>query len=141
LNAFFSQQVIKEFVVMTHQFAPEFGRAAGGILNVITRQGSNDFAASAFVQGVSRQVNDPGSFIDSLPATEGVDDTSSRLETGLTLSGPLRRDKAFGFFAYEHQKEDSVVPFTGVGRDGIPGGFVVAPQADDNLFFRTDVNL
>jgi len=141
LNSFFSQQVIREFVVLTHQFAPEFGRAGGGILNVITEQGTNDPAASAFVQGVSRRVNTPGTFVDSLPRTADIDDTDSRLETGFKIGGPLRRDRAFYFMAYEHQADDPVIPFTGVGRDGVPGGFIVAPNRDDNLFLRTDFNL
>ncbi len=141
LNAFFSQQVIKEFVVLTHQFAPEFGRAGGGVLNIVTEQGSNDPTAGAFVQGVSRGVNLPGQFIDSLPRTPGENDTDSRLDAGFKLGGPLRRDKAFYFLAYEHQADEPVVPFTGVGRDGIPGGFIVAPNRDDNLFLRTDFNL
>ena len=141
LNAFFSQQVIKEFVVMTHQFAPEFGRAGGGILNIITEQGTNVPTASAFVQGVSRRVNAPGGFIDSLPGAGRVDDTDSRLTTGFKMGGPLRHDKAFYFLAYEHQAQDAVVPFTGVGRDGVAGGVVVEPNRDDNLFLRTDFNL
>ncbi len=141
LNAFFSQQVIKEAVVLKHQFMPEFGRASGGILNIVTEQGTNDPQGSAFVQGVSRQVNAPGDFVASLPGTAGIDDTSSRLQTGFKLGGPLRRDRAFYFVAYEHQGEDTIVPFTGVDRNGVPGGFITAPDRDDNLFVRTDFNL
>lgn len=141
LNSFFSQQVIKEFVVLTHQFSPEFGRAGGGILNIITAQGTNDRAASAFVQGVSPEVNTPGDFLATLPHTDGLDDTASRLQAGFKIGGPLRRDKAFFFLAYEHQDEDAVLPFTGVGRGGTPGGFLVAPNRDDNLFLRADFNL
>ena len=37
-NSFFSQLVIQEFVLLTHQFSPEFGRASGGVLNVVTRR-------------------------------------------------------------------------------------------------------
>ncbi len=141
LNAFFSQQVIKEAVVLTHQFAPEFGRASGGIINIISRQGTNLPQGSAFVQGVSRQVNAPGDFVSSLPDPSGLEDSSSRLQTGFDLGGPLLRDRAFYFLAYEHQGEDAVIPFTGVDRNGTRGGFVVEPNRDDNFFLRTDFNL
>jgi len=141
LNAFFSQQVIKEAVVLTHQFAPEFGRASGGIINIITKQGTNQPQGSAFVQGVNGSVNDPGKFVTSLPNSSGLWETQSRLETGFELGGPLRRDKAFYYLAYERQRDDSVVPFTGVGRDGLAGGLVVEPNRDDNFFLRTDFNL
>lgn len=141
LNSFFSQQVIKEFVVLTHQFSPEFGRAGGGILNILTQQGTNETSASAFVQGVDRQVNTPGDFLGTLPHTVESDDTSRRLQTGFRLGGPLRRDRAFYFAAYEHQEDDTVLPFTGIGRDAVAGGFMVAPNRDDNLFLRTDFNL
>jgi hypothetical protein len=42
LNAEFSSLVISEFLLLTHQFAPEFGRASGGVLNIITERGTND---------------------------------------------------------------------------------------------------
>lgn len=141
LNSFFSQQVIKEFVVLTHQFSAEFGRAGGGILNIITEQGTNQKAASAFVQGVSREVNAPGDFLAALPRTDDRDDTAGRLQAGFKLGGPLRRDRGFFFVAYEHQEEDAVLPFTGIGRGGTSGGFVVAPNRDDSLFLRTDFNM
>ncbi|HEV8701552.1 MAG TPA: carboxypeptidase regulatory-like domain-containing protein [Candidatus Polarisedimenticolia bacterium] len=141
LNSFFSQQVIREFVVLTHQFSPEFGRAGGGILNIITEQGTNEKSGSAFVQGVDRQVNAPGDFLGTLPHAAGRDDTSSRLQGGFRLGGPLRRDRAFYFLAYEHQEDDAVLPFTGIGRDRTAGGFLVAPNRDDNVFLRTDFNL
>jgi len=141
LNAFFSQQVIKEAAVLTRQFAPEFGRASGGIINIITKSGTNDPGGSAFVQGVSSHTNVPGEFISSLPNTSGLEGTSSRLQTGFELGGPLRRDKAFYYFAYEHKGEDAIVPFTGVDRTGVAGGFVVEPNHDDNIFLRTDFNL
>ncbi|HYS04468.1 MAG TPA: carboxypeptidase regulatory-like domain-containing protein [Candidatus Dormibacteraeota bacterium] len=141
LNAFFSQQVIKEAVVLKHQFMPEFGRASGGIINIITQQGTNDPQGTAFVQGVSRHVNAAGEFVSSLPGAGAIDDTPSRLQTGFSLGGPLRRDKAFYFVAYEHLGEDTIVPFTGVDRNGVAGGFVTAPNRDDNFFLRTDFNL
>ncbi len=141
LNAFFSQQVIREFVVLTHQFAPEFGRAAGGVMNIVTERGTNLLAGSVFSQGSSSRWNDEGGFVSSLPDSGEDQSTSSRFAGGFTFSGPFRKDRAFFFLAYEHQQSNDVVPYTGVDRYLVPGGWAMAPNRDDNLFFRTDFNL
>ena len=53
LNATFSDLVVSEFVLMTHQFAPEFGRASGGVLNLITERGTNQLEGLVFAQGMA----------------------------------------------------------------------------------------
>src|SRR5262245_40373839 len=141
LNASFSEQVVREFVVMTHQYAPEFGRASGGVLNIVTQQGTNELSGEGFAQGATSGWGEPGSFVSSLPNPSGQQDTISRLATGFSLGGPLKLDKAFYFVAYEHQQADEIDPYTGVDRNGVAGGFLVAPTRDDNLFLRTDFNL
>jgi hypothetical protein len=139
LNAHFSQQVIKEFVVLTHQYSPEFGRATGGIMNIVTERGTNEPAASMFVQGASSNWSSSGEFVDSLPG-EGQD-TPQRLSTGFSVGGPMAEDKAFYFLAYEHQQGDSILPYTGIERYGQAGGWLVSPDRSDNMFLRMDFNL
>jgi hypothetical protein len=141
LNAAFSPLVIREFKVLTHQFAPEFGRAAGGVLNIVTRQGTNRNEQDFFAQGVLPGLSSEGDFVAGLPDPGGEDDLTRRFQTGLSLGGPIRRDKAFWFLAYEHQEADDVVTWTGVGRDGVAGGFLQAPRGDDNIFLRGDFEL
>jgi len=141
LNSFFSQEVIKEFVVMTHQYSAEFGRASGGVLNVVTERGTNDSRFSLFGQGSFRSFNDPGQFVDSLPNPDNLPDTLSRYQVGFTTSGPIKKDKSFYFLAYEHQDADDIAAYTGVDRNGIPGGWVIAPNRSDSIFLRTDYNL
>lgn len=141
LNAPFSSQVIREFKVLTHQFAPEFGRAAGGVVNIITRQGTNDRTLDVFAQGVTRGLSHAGEFVESLPNASGAEETTGRFQAGFALGGPFQRDKAFYFLAYEHGQSDVATPFTGVGRDGVAGGIEVAPSKDDNFFFRADISV
>ncbi|HXH28335.1 MAG TPA: TonB-dependent receptor, partial [Candidatus Polarisedimenticolia bacterium] len=141
LNANVSSLVVREFKLLTHQFAPEFGRASGGILNIVTRQGGNDTEGEVFAQGVSRGLSQAGDFVDALPNPEGRQDTTGRFQAGFSLGGPYRKDKAFYFLAFEHQQADEVTPFTGVGRDGIAGGRLIAPSRDDSLFFRSDLTI
>jgi len=140
-NSSVTSLAIREFTVLTNQYAPEFGRASGGILNIVTERGSNDWSIGGFTQGVVGKLNPAGEFVSSLPDDNGADDTSDRYSAGIKMSGPLRRDRAAFFLAYEHQQADEVTPYTGVGRDGVAGGWVKAPSRDDNIFLRTDFNL
>ena len=44
-----SQEAVREFQVVTSQFAPEFGRASGGLVNIVSRSGTNQFRGNAFL--------------------------------------------------------------------------------------------
>ena len=140
-NSFFSQEVIKEFVVMTNQYSAEFGRASGGVMNVVTERGTNEPRFVLFGQGSFRPFNNSGQFVDSLPNPDNQPDTLRRYQVGFTASGPMKKDKSFYFLAYEHQDADDMATYTGVDRNGIPGGWVIAPNRSDSLFLRTDYNL
>jgi hypothetical protein len=141
MNASFSQLAVRELVLNTGRYAAEFGRASGAIFNIVTEQGSNLETGEMFLQAASPGLNSPGEFVSSLPAPDGSDGVGSRYETGFKLGGPIREDKTFYFAAYERQREDKIVPYTGVDRNSVVGGWMVAPQKDDNLFLRADFNL
>ena len=141
LNASFSDLVISEFVVLTHQFAPEFGRASGGILNILTERGTNTPSLLGFASGSYGGWNASGPLVNGLPDTPGVDDTSSNWSAGLRWGGPIKKDKAFWFAAVEHQSQSTVIPYTGTTQNGVSGGRYDAPSSDDNAFFRSDVNI
>jgi hypothetical protein len=141
VNSTFSAQVIDQFVLLKSQFAPEFGRASGGVLNIVTKQGTNEFGWGGFVQGTNDAWNASGSFVDRLPEGTASQDAASGFSGGFNFGGPLRKDRAFYFVAYEHQDVDDLIPFTGVDRDGTIGGRLIAPSSSDNLFARFDFNL
>ncbi len=141
LNGTFSPQVIDQFVLLKSQFAPEFGRASGGVLNIVTKRGTNEAGWGGFVEGTHDAWNESGDFVDSLPAGETSQEAVSRFAGGVNVSGPLRKDRAFYFAAFEHQEADELLPFTGVDREGSAGGRLSAPAKSDNLFARFDFNL
>ncbi len=141
LGSFFSQQVIEEFVLLTHRYAPEFGRATGGVLNIITKQGGNEARVEGFLEGALGAWGETGNFIDMLPPVGSPQTRSRQLSTGFNLSGPFKKDKAFYFFAFEHQNNDAIIGYTGIDRDGNRGGRFSASSRGDNIFFRTDFNL
>ncbi len=141
LNASFSQQAVSEFVVLTDSYAAEYGQATGGVVNFITERGTNEAAGSLRLSGVSSDWGEPGSMIERLPSPPGQRDGSSRFEAGFSLGGPLKRDRAFYFLSVDHAENDQVTPYIGRDRNGVAGGWTVAPNRNDSLFFRTDFNL
>ncbi len=142
LNSFFSQQVIREFVVMTHQYSPEFGRASGGVMNIVTRRGGNRPAGQVFVQGTVRGWGEPGPLVESLPSSGvGGDDTAGGVQYGFRSGGPFRKDRAFYFVALERQDNEEIVSWQGLNRDRSLGGWTAGPGESTNLFLRTDFNL
>ena len=141
MNAYLSGLAIGEFLLLKHQYAPEFGRASGGILNIVTERGGNEITGGGFMQGVAAGLNDQGDFVSQLPRVDDVEETGGRYAAGVRLGGPLVQDVSSYFVAYEHQQSDDLTPYTGITRDGVAGGWILAPSRDDNFFFRTDVNL
>ncbi len=141
LNSFFSQQVIGEFVFLTHQYSPEFGRAGGGIMNIVTHRGTNERQGGGFAQGSFAKLNSPGDFVSGLPDSGSSSDTGSSSQVGFNLGGAFQPDRSFYYFAFEHQQSDDLTPYTGVDQNGVPGGWVIAPNRNDSLFIRTDFNL
>ncbi|MYC90128.1 MAG: TonB-dependent receptor plug domain-containing protein [Gemmatimonadetes bacterium] len=94
----FSQDAIEEVVVVNQGAAAEFGRSAGGFVNVITKSGSNEFAGSAHYFGQWDGVS--AAYPAALQAGEP---DFLRSQFGFTVGGPIVRDRAFYFVAYDQQ--------------------------------------
>src|SRR5215217_7642973 len=98
-----SQEAVQEFQVVTNSFAPEFGRAAGGVVNVVTKGGTNDFRGNlfGFLRHKSYQANNPFTPVEFLRATTGDDKAPfTRAQYGATLGGPLLRDRTYFFASF-----------------------------------------
>ena len=85
---------IQEFRVQTNSYNAEYGRFASGIINVLTKSGTNQFHGSAFefVRNTVFNANDWGSQLERPPFR--------RNQFGGTLGGPIKRDKTFFFASY-----------------------------------------
>ena len=94
-----SQAAIKEFQVGVSNFSAEFGRAAGGTVNAVTRSGTNTSHGEGFyfLRKDEFQAKDP--FTPFKP-----DET--RQQFGVSLGGPIKQDKAFYFVNYDQQVRD-----------------------------------
>jgi hypothetical protein len=92
-------EAVKEFQVVATGASAEFGRTAGGIINVITKSGTNDVHGSAFY--FQRLEALTANTSDGKPLTD-----FHREQYGATIGGPIKRDKAFYFFAFEGIREN-----------------------------------
>ena len=95
----FSQDAIEEVVVVNQGAAAEFGRSAGGFVNVITKSGTNRLTGSAHYFG---QWDGVSAAYAAAPQAGKPDFLRSQF--GFTLGGPIARDRAFFFVAYDQQK-------------------------------------
>lgn len=95
------QSAIQEFQVVTSGYSAEYGRSTGGVLNAITRSGTNDWRGDAFYQLRHKEMGlkDPVQRIASL---------ETQHQWGLSAGGPIRRDRLFLFSAFERQ--DAATP-------------------------------
>ena len=95
----FNQDAIEELVVVNQGATAEYGRSAGGFVNVITKSGTNAFAGSAHYFGQRDEIAAP------FPEARGGGRPDFyRNQAGVTWGGPLVRDRAFFFLAYDLQE-------------------------------------
>jgi hypothetical protein len=86
---------IEEFSVLTTNYSAEYGKSSGGVVNAITRSGTNQFHGSAY-EFLRNSALDARNFFDSstIPPFK-------RNQFGASAGGPLRKDRTFIFAAYE----------------------------------------
>ncbi len=147
----FPQDWIQEFQVMTSSFSAEFGQASGGVMNVITRSGSNKFTGRVYgflrdnkldsPPFAGRMVKDSAGnltpqFLSSTP-------NFSQNRLGAFVGGPIVKDKVFFFSGFENLKNDTTIVLgitdywinRGVATL-LPGG-----HREKNFMVKPDINL
>jgi hypothetical protein len=90
-----SQEAVQEFQIITNSYSAEYGRASGGVVNIITRSGSNAFHGDVF--GYLRNRN----FQAVNPFSTVPNPAYTRVQGGAAFGGPIKKDKTFFYFAYE----------------------------------------
>ena len=90
-----SQEAVKEFQIITNGYAAEYGRASGGVVNIVTRSGSNDMHGSIFGFLRNRKFQAVNRF------SNVKDPAYTRVQAGFALGGAIKKDKTFYYFAYE----------------------------------------
>lgn len=90
-----SQDAVQEFQIITNGYAAEYGRASGGVVNIITRSGSNTLHGSAYGYLRNRHIQAVNPF-STVP-----DPAYTRVQAGFTLGGPIKKNKTYYFLSYE----------------------------------------
>ena len=106
---------LQEFSVQTNNFSAEFGRQGGGLVNAVTKSGTNEFHGALFEYLRNKAVNATNRFAPIVKDSSGnsvkVDDGLKRNQYGFTLGGPVTipkvysgKDRSFFFFSYQGQR-------------------------------------
>ena len=106
-----SQEAVSEFRVVNNSFGAEYGRALGGIVNIVTKSGTNDLHGSLYGYLSNKAAN-----ARSLLQTSQYD-AYRRGQFGATLGGPLVKDRTFFFMNYDGQRlgQSPTYPSTLIG--------------------------
>lgn len=104
-GTFFSQEVIREFQVISSGGIAEFGRASAGIVNVATQSGTNDWRGRAY--GFLRNQK-----LDARNPLAPRKDPLTQGQYGVSLGGPLKRDRTFLFSNFEQTRLNNSVVVT-----------------------------
>jgi len=100
----FPLDAVREFEVIEDQYRAEYGRSLGGVVNVVTKSGTNDFGGSVF--GLIRSEDTRSrTFGETLAGSDKND--SDRQQYGFSVGGPIVKDRLFYFVAYEKQNESN----------------------------------
>jgi hypothetical protein len=145
-----SQASVREFQVNTSNYSAEYGRAAGAVVNTITKSGTNSFHGEAFEYyrnnrfgarnpRAVRTIFTPGQPLEIV----GIKPKDIRHQFGGNLGGPIAKDKAFFFFNYDGQRRDfpglgvfsSSSYLTTVNRTTLTGKGLTDAQIDNTLNF------
>ena len=111
-----SQEAVQEFQIITNNYAAEYGRAAGGVVNIITRSGSNDFHGDVY--GYLRNRN----FQAVNPFSTTSNPAYTCVQGGVAFGGPIKKDKTYYYFAYETTRRHET-GFSSIGQ----GNFGLTP--------------
>jgi Carboxypeptidase regulatory-like domain/TonB dependent receptor len=118
-----SQEAVQEFQIIPNSYAAEYGRAAGGVVNIVTRSGSNDFHGDVYgyLRNRSFQAVNPFSTVSNPAYT--------RVQAGTAFGGPIKKDKTFFYFSYEITRRHET-GFSSIGQNN----FGLVPFDATNIF-------
>jgi outer membrane receptor protein involved in Fe transport len=133
VRATVSQEAVQEFQVITSNYMPEYGRAMGGVVNIVTKSGSNQVHGDVFgfLRNGALQARNPFSVkvvpneatgFEAIPVKQSY----TRVQGGATIGGPIQKDKTFYFFSYEITRRQET-GFSSIGQDNFGFESIPAP--------------
>ncbi len=118
INYVISQASVREFQVNTSNYSAEYGRSAGGVINTVTKSGTNEFHGELFYynrnnrNGARNPLATQTLLVNGSPITVGIKPIDVRQQFGGAIGGPVLKDRLFFFFSYDQQKRN----FPGLAR-------------------------
>lgn len=104
-GTFYSQEVIREFQVVTSGGIAEFGRTSGGVVNIITQSGTNNWRGRGY--GFLRNQR-----FDARNPLAPSKDPLTQAQYGISIGGPLKRDRTFLFSNFEQTRRNDAAVIT-----------------------------
>src|SRR6266436_51700 len=119
-----SQEGIQEFQLILSNYNAEYGRASGGVINIVSKSGTNEFHGNAFGFLRNKAFQARNAFSGQIDPVTGnlnpIKQAYTRTQSGLTFGGPLKKDKTFAFLSYEYtQREESGFSSIGINKFGM----------------------
>ncbi len=141
-----SEAAVEEFQVNTSNYGAQYGRAAGGVINTVTRSGGNAVHGEAFFYDRNSAWAATNAFVSNTTVSVGAADAATtsavRLQNTLTqwgasVGGPIVYDKLFGIVTYDRYHRE----FPGIARASNAAKLFGTPtqQAVQTLAARLDV--
>src|SRR5581483_6737011 len=106
-------EAVQEFNLSTQRFSAANGRSEGAAVNVITKSGTNDFHGSLFFQDRDQVFDTLNYFEQTAHGGNGQKAPFSRQQFGGSIGGPVKKNKAFLFFAIERSREQTSINING----------------------------
>ena len=113
-----SQEAVQEFQMILSNYNAEYGRATGGVVNIVTKSGTNDLHGDVFgyLRNSAFQARNPFSGeVDADGNLIPIKQAYTRAQAGVTLGGALKKDKTFFFFSYEYTQREET-GFSSIGQ-------------------------
>jgi hypothetical protein len=105
VRATFSQEAVREFQVLPNSYSAEFGKASGGVVNIVSKSGTNTLRGNAYVYIRNDALNAKSYFeqFDLFGNPVNLEKAPyDQRQWGGTLGGPLQKDRTFFFISEEH---------------------------------------
>ena len=104
----FPQNAVQEFRVITQNYKAEYQKASSVIISAVTKSGTNDLHGDAFVYYQNKNLVSQDAYSEARSAAPGGPPKPeyTRWQPGLSLGGPIVKDKVFFFGAYEGNYQD-----------------------------------
>ena len=107
-----SQEAVQEFQINRSNYSAEFGRASGGLINIVSKSGTNSLGGTVFGFFRNQALDARNPFAFGSGGTD-IDPPFSRLQAGFAVGGPIVENQSFFFLSYEglRQRESNFSSF------------------------------